>query len=93
MSTFEPIIAIGWASLKKEYHQLEYRNPKQIRIFKIQNLQTFLFGAFEIWSFEIVLSFACLREAAPAYAKPASAGVGRSAKAGISCFGFRPTRE
>jgi len=51
-------------------------NPKQIRIFKIQILEALLFRAFEIWSFDIVSNFACLREAA-------------SAKAGISCFGFR----
>ena len=35
----------------------------------------YLFRTFEIWSFEIVSNFACLREAA-------------SAKAGISCFEF-----
>jgi hypothetical protein len=47
----------------------------KIKISKLSCLESRLGG--KIWSFEIVSSFACLRVAA-------------SAKAGISCFGFRP---
>jgi hypothetical protein len=44
-------------SLQFKNPSFEYRNPKQIRISKIQNAETPLSGTFEIWSFEFVSSF------------------------------------
>src|SRR3990172_4050906 len=44
-------------SLQFRNPNVEYRNPKQIRISKIQNVETPLSGTFEIWSFAIVSSF------------------------------------